>query len=74
MLLTVQLAIAGSVELATEGPLHEWAGVGTYVLGCLCLLAVGEALRRKIRADRFQTVVLVVFLLMGLNVIRKALQ
>ena len=46
VLLTVLLAIEVDVDFATEGPLHEWAGVGTYVLGCLCLLAVGEALRR----------------------------
>lgn len=48
VLLTVVLAIEVGVDFATEGPLHEWAGVGTYVLGCLCLLAVGEALRRLV--------------------------
>lgn len=46
VILTVVLAIEVDVTFATEGPLHEWAGVGTYVLGCVCLLAVGEALRR----------------------------
>lgn len=44
------------------------------VVPALIGFQVGEVLRRKIRADRFQIVVLVVFLLMGLNVIRKALQ
>jgi len=46
VILTVMLAIEVDVEFATEGPLHEWAGVGTYVIGCICLLAVGETLRR----------------------------
>lgn len=46
VVLTVLLAIEVDVTFATEGPLHEWAGVATYVLGCLILLAVGEALRR----------------------------
>lgn len=46
VILTVVLAIEVDVAFATEGPLHEWAGVGTYVFGCLCLLAFGEALRR----------------------------
>lgn len=46
VILTVLLAIEVDVTFATEGPLHEWAGVATYVLGCLCLLAVGEGLRR----------------------------
>lgn len=47
---TVLLAIEVDVEFATTGPLHEWAGVGTYVLGCLGLLAVGELLRRVVPA------------------------
>jgi len=46
VILTVALAIEVDVPFATEGPLHDWAGVATYVLGCLCLLALGEALRR----------------------------
>ena len=33
------------VEAATTGPLHEWAGVATYVLGCLALLGVGALMR-----------------------------
>ena len=48
MILTVVLAISVDVEFATKGPLHEWAGVATYVLGCLCLLGIGAALRRFI--------------------------
>ncbi len=34
---------------------------------------VGERLRRRLDADRFRTVVLVIFLIMGLNLIRRAL-
>ena len=46
VILTVWLSIEVSVEFATTGPLHEWAGVLTYVIGCLALLAVGALLRR----------------------------
>ncbi len=46
VILTVMLSIEVSVEFATRGPLHEWAGVLTYVIGCFTLLAVGELLRR----------------------------
>lgn len=46
VVLTVLLAIRVDVEFATEGPLHEWTGVATYVVGCLGLLAVGALLRR----------------------------
>lgn len=45
VLMTVWLSIEVSVEFATEGPLHEWAGVLTYALGCICLLGVGRGLR-----------------------------
>ncbi|MEZ7982120.1 MAG: exosortase/archaeosortase family protein [Myxococcota bacterium] len=48
VILTVVLATSVDVEFATKGPLHEWAGVATYVLGCLCLLGIGAALRRFI--------------------------
>ncbi|MEM7743869.1 MAG: sulfite exporter TauE/SafE family protein [Pseudomonadota bacterium] len=34
---------------------------------------VGERLRRRLDADRFRTVVLVIFLIMGLNLIRRAM-
>ena len=34
---------------------------------------IGEAIRRKIAAERFQNAVLIVFLLMGVNIIRRAL-
>lgn len=44
VVLTVLLAIHVDVEVATEGPLHEWAGVATYVLGCLCLLGLARLL------------------------------
>lgn len=46
VILSVVLAIEVDVLFATEGPLHEWAGVAPWVLGCVCLLAFGEALRR----------------------------
>ena len=45
VVLTVWLAIEVDVEFATTGPLHEWAGVATYGIGCLCLLAFGGLLR-----------------------------
>lgn len=46
VILTVLLSINVSIDFATEGPLHEWAGVATYVIGCICLLAVGAFMRR----------------------------
>lgn len=46
VIVTVLVSINVSVEFATEGPLHEWAGVATYVIGCLCLLGVGAVMRR----------------------------
>ncbi|MCZ6782958.1 MAG: exosortase/archaeosortase family protein [Proteobacteria bacterium] len=33
------------VQAATSGPVHEWAGVLTYVLGCLALLGVGALMQ-----------------------------
>ena len=49
VILTVLMSMEVSVEFATEGPLHEWAGVLTYGVGCLALLAVGNLLRRFTR-------------------------
>ncbi len=46
VLLTVILSTEVSVEFATEGPLHEWAGVATYLIACLCLIAIGALMRR----------------------------
>jgi len=46
VIVTVLLAIRVDAEFATKGPVHEWAGVATYVVGCLCLLGVGAWLRR----------------------------
>ena len=54
VILTVVLAIEVDVEFATEGPLHEWAGVATYVLGCLCLLGIGAFLRRVLPEPEFE--------------------
>lgn len=45
VVLTVLLAIRVDVAFATGGPVHEWAGVATYGLGCLFLLAIGRAMR-----------------------------
>lgn len=46
VVLTVLLALRVDVDYATRGPLHEWAGVATYVVGCLCLLGLGALMRR----------------------------
>jgi exosortase len=46
VILTVLIAIHVDLETATSGPLHEWAGVGTYVIGCGCLLGIGALMRR----------------------------
>lgn len=51
VILTVLLSIYVSVEFATHGPLHEWAGVATYVIGCACLLGVGALMRRFLPGD-----------------------
>ena len=49
------------------------AGVSiAMVLPALAGFTVGEALRRRLDAERFRKVVLLVFLVMGLNLIRKA--
>jgi exosortase len=45
---TVLLSMKVGVEVATTGPLHEWAGAGTYAFGCLALLAVGALMRRLV--------------------------
>jgi exosortase len=46
VILTVLLSINVNIEFATEGVLHEWAGVATYIIGCGCLLGVGAFMRR----------------------------
>ena len=51
VILTVLFSIHVSVEFATQGPLHEWAGVATYVIGCACLLGVGALMRRFLPED-----------------------
>ncbi len=51
VIVTVWVSIHVSVEFATTGPLHEWAGVATYVIGCLALLGVGALMRRFVRDD-----------------------
>lgn len=54
VIITVLVSIHVDVEFATQGPLHEWAGVATYVIGCLCLLGVGALLRRVIPEDELE--------------------
>jgi exosortase len=58
VVLTVLLASEVSLEIATEGPLHLWAGVGTYAIGCVCLIGVGKMLRQlgPTQADPLQPV------------------
>lgn len=51
VILTVLLSIEVSVEFATHGPLHDWAGVATYVIACICLLGVGAFMRRFVPED-----------------------
>ena len=46
VLVTVLLAIRVDVEFVTAGPLHEWTGVGSYVIGCLVLLGVCALMRQ----------------------------
>ena len=43
------------------------------VVPSLIGFTLGEAIRRRLDADRFRTVVLWMFLLMGLNLIRRSL-
>ncbi len=43
------------------------------IIPTLAGFSVGEIIRRKLRPDRFKTLVLIFFLLIGLNLIRKAL-
>lgn len=43
------------------------------VIPSLIGFAIGEQLRKRLHADRFRTAVLVMFLLMGLNLLRRAL-
>jgi exosortase len=43
---TIVAAQEYGAAAATQGSLHELAGVMTYVVGCLALLGVGSALRR----------------------------
>jgi exosortase len=44
VVLTVLLAIEFDPDSVTRGPVHEWAGLAAYALGCLCLLAVSRLL------------------------------
>jgi exosortase len=51
VILTVILSTEVSVEFATEGPLHEWAGVATYLIACLCLIAISALMHRFLPED-----------------------
>ncbi len=42
---TVVLAERVGVEAATDSALHDWVGVGTYLLACAVLLGVGRLMR-----------------------------
>jgi exosortase len=44
VVITIYVAHAYGSEVATGDLLHNWAGIATYVLGCLALLAVGRAM------------------------------
>ncbi len=46
VVITVWVAHHHSVELATGETLHNVAGMATYVVGCLALLAIGRAMDR----------------------------
>lgn len=73
------LILCGSVPLVigyvSNGLLtRELALVSTImVIPTLIGFSIGEKLRRRLHGDQFQTVVLCVFCLMGLNLIRRAL-
>ncbi len=43
---TIVAAGRFGADVATSDAVHEWAGILTYVLGCLALLAIGELMRR----------------------------
>jgi len=73
------LFLAGSVPLVI-GYLHngllspDTAKISALlVIPSLLGFTIGEFLRRKLNTERFRTVVLVVFLLMGLNLVRRSL-
>ena len=42
---TVVLAERIGVEAATASALHDWVGIGTYLLACAVLLIVGRGMR-----------------------------
>lgn len=43
---TIVAAQTWGVAFATGAAVHEWAGIATYVLGCLALLGVGSLMQR----------------------------
>ncbi len=43
---TVGMARRFGTAAATESALHDWVGIGTYVLACFVLLATGSLMRR----------------------------
>lgn len=47
---TVWAASRVGVDVATSGFLHEWAGIGTYVLACGLLLGVSAVMNRVMKA------------------------
>ncbi len=72
------LFLAGSVPL-TLGYVHNGLITGSLAIVSSAMIvptlvgfALGEALRRRLDASRFRSAVLVVFLIMGLNLLREA--
>jgi exosortase len=52
VVVTIYVAHTYGSEVATGEWLHNWAGIATYVLGCLGLLAFGSAMTRFIPLDK----------------------
>jgi exosortase len=55
VVVTIYVAHAYGSEVATGDLLHNWAGIATYVLGCVALLAVGSAMTRFIPVEKATT-------------------
>jgi hypothetical protein len=55
VVVTIDVAHAYGSEVATGDLLHNWAGIATYVLGCVALLAVGSAMTCFIPVEKATT-------------------
>lgn len=67
----IPLAIGFWINGMLSGPIALTSAL--MVIPALTGFAIGEQLRKKLEADRFRTAVLVMFLLMGLNLLRRAI-